>query len=206
MDSEQSLSQTLKRAWYGALFGTLFGLIFGVLYGFEELGKLDHRLIPMTLIALIGSEIGMACMTLGFVRLGKLYENRALFIGATIILVANILGSLFFLLYYIFPQLDIMYSKKEFLNITVIITGILSIPYGFGLLALKKHFGDLVLWTGIINLCASLLAALGYLYKETIEFSSLLLLLATIMEIMIIHDAYKKFPMNINKQTVVNSQ
>ncbi|GEM_PF-3131924 len=196
MSHEQSLPSTLKHAWIGALTALIVLIPVTVFTALEQLGKLDIKLIPALIILLIVYTVASSYILWGFVQLGKHFTNKLLSIGSVILLVSNILITVYYILYYITPFVVQFATKDEFLNLSIIISGILSIPFGIGILHLKKHLGDICLWIGILELCAAALAVLGYFLTSLLELSSLVLLLAMVLEVMIIYDAHKKFPEN----------
>ncbi len=196
MFHEQSLPRTIKNAWIGALTSIIILIPVTIFTGLEQLGKLDPKLIPAFVILLIAYTIASSYILWGFAQLGNHFTNKLLSIGSLILLVSNILVTVYYILYYVTPYVVQFATKDEFLNLSIIITGLLSLPFGIGILQLKKHLGDICLWVGILELCAAALAGLGYFLTSLLELSSLVLLLAMVLEVMIIYDAHKKFPEN----------
>ncbi len=101
MIHEQSLPRTIKNAWIGALTSIIILIPVTIFTGLEQLGKLDPKLIPAFVILLIAYTVASSYILWGFAQLGNHFTNKLLLIGSLILLVSNILVTVYYILYYI---------------------------------------------------------------------------------------------------------
>lgn len=167
--------------WISGIVNFLLTTPVLVLETLRALDYLNEFTFAIYVIILLLYTITYVVFIYGFVLLGRENNLRLLTNMSYVLIASGILSPILFI------GIPIYFEINELLLsiITVVSSGVISIPFGFGLLKLKDKFGDIAQVSGVLNIVA------GFLLCSVILsiFGALLLLPTAIIEIIILYKA-----------------
>jgi hypothetical protein len=179
------MNKSLSLAAYSGILSIIIILPMTYLAVLESQHKLTATLFNLYILVMLLSMIFSAVNAWGFVIIGKKTKNKLLTNASYLLIYATIILSM----YELVSTLSKSVENQTIMIGMFLLFGIIGIPFGIGFLRLKKWYGNLATIGGILWIIAS--ACFFTVFLNLI--GSLILVVATIFEIIILFKAVKKY-------------
>ncbi|MBU4201908.1 MAG: hypothetical protein L6243_05335 [Candidatus Altiarchaeales archaeon] len=169
--------------------------IFVVVLSFVSLGLFALRFVGVrsgetVMVGIIGNIVYLIFaipFIYGFILLGEKTKNRILVYSSYLGLIVMVPSTLISLFFEFYPASELLIG---ILGIVIsLLTGLVGLALGAGLMKLKKEFGNLATAAGILEICCSLLFLTIILYP----LGAFIGTIAGILEVALLLKAAKKF-------------
>ncbi|MBI2208265.1 hypothetical protein HYU50_02115 [Candidatus Woesearchaeota archaeon] len=178
------MNKNLNNAAIAGIVAAIFFIPAAIFEYLREADKLTGNLFPVYVLITIISLGSYLYFMWGFKIIADKTKNKLLGISTYLVIIATIVTYATIFL----PQNDSTLTQIIFGVVIFILFGALSIPFGIGLLRLKKEFGALATATGVLNIIGGISFITVFLF-----FIGLLIMVPLIvLEIMLMFKASKK--------------
>jgi len=181
------MNKAMRYAGTSGIFVVILSLISLGVFTLRFMGAGSAETMMISIIGGIAYLIFVIPFIYGFILLGEKTKNRILVYSAYLGLIVIIPSTLVSIFFEFYPTSGLL---TGILGVVIILlTGLVGLALGAGLLGLKKEFGSLATAAGVLEICCSLLFLTIILYP----LGAFIGAIAGILEVALLLRAAKKF-------------
>lgn len=181
------MNKAMRYAGISGIFAVVLSFVSLGLFALRFMGAGSKETIMIGIIGSIAYLIFVIPFIYGFILLGEKTKNRILVYASYLGLIVVIPSTLVSIFFEFYPTSGLL---TGILGVVImLLTGLVGLALGAGLLKLKKEFGGLATAAGILEICCSLLCLTIILYP----LGAFIGAIAGILEVALLLRAAKKF-------------